>query len=643
MTRGVFPFSAASAGRAGRLGGALAACLLGAAAAASDYVETPYLLDAVASGALPPVAERLPERPSVVEPGGGLEAGRHGGDLRLLMGREKDVRMMVVYGYARLVGYDRDYRLVADLLESYEVEAGRVFTLHLRRGLRWSDGHPVSAEDFRYFWEDVANNETLSPFGPSRVLRVGGRPPRFEVIDEYSVRYTWDRPNPFFLPALAQARPEAIIAPAHYLKRFHARYTDRSALDALAEEEGRRNWGAVHIDRFRPYKNTNPDLPVLQPWVNTTRAPSQRYVFERNPFYHRVDEEGRQLPYIDRVILNVADAKLIPAKTGAGEADLQARHIAFGDYPFIKRSEERSGYRVRLWDTAKGAHLALFPNLNVEDAAWRALVRDARFRRALSLAIHREEINHVIYYGLGAGGNDTVLPGSPLYRPEYRSKWARYDPGAANALLDALGLDRRDSDRVRLLPDGRRMEIIVETAGEDSEQSDALQLVETTWAGIGIKMYIKPLQREVFRNRIFSGRTLMSVWGGLENGMPSADMSPHELAPTSQLQLQWPRWGQFVESGGEVGEAVDLPEAEALFALNEEWKVSASPERREAIWHEMLALRADQAFTLGIVAGIPQPVVVSRRLRNVPEKGIYGWEPGAHFGVYRPDTFWFDD
>ena len=624
------------------LGGLLAALTFSCAAA--GYIETPYFADEVASGALPPVAERLPERPSVVGLGGdGREIGRHGGELRLLMGREKDVRMLVVYGYARLVAYDRDFELVPDLLESHEVQEGRVFTLRLRRGLRWSDGHRFSAEDFRYFWEDIAGNETLAPFGPSRALRVEGRPPRFEVLDEHAVRYTWDAPNPFFLPALARARPEPIFAPAHYLERFHARYTDEAELAALAEAEGRRNWGAVHINRFRPYKNTNPELPTLQPWVNTSRAPSQRYVFVRNPFYHRVDEEGRQLPYIDRVVLNIADAKLIPAKTGAGEADLQARHLAFGDYPFLKSSEERSGYRVSLWDTTKGAHVALFPNLNAEDDTWRALLRDVRFRRALSLAIDRQEINYVIYYGLAGEGNDSVLSGSPLYRAQYRSRWAGYDLAAAAALLDELGLDRRDSDGIRLLPDGRRVEIIVETAGEDSEQTDVLELVQTTWAEIGMKMYTKPLQREVLRNRIFSGKTLMSVWSGLENGVPNADMSPHELAPTSQVQLQWPKWGQFVETGGEVGEAVDLPEARTLAALNEEWKRGPPAGRREAIWHEMLEIRADQVFTLGIVAGVPQPVVVSRRLRNVPEKGAYNWEPGAYFGRYRPDTFWFDD
>ncbi|MCY4222120.1 MAG: ABC transporter substrate-binding protein, partial [Thiotrichales bacterium] len=301
-------------------------------AAGAPYVETPLLADRVASGALPAVERRLPARPSVVAfAGDDLAPGRHGGELRLLMGRAKDVRLMVVYGYARLVGYDRAYRLVPDILEDLEVEEGRIFTLRLRPGHRWSDGHPFTAEDFRYYWEDIATNESLAPFGPPRAYLVEGEPPRFEVLDAHTVRYTWARPNPFFLPALAGARPEPLYAPAHYLRAFHARYADETALNRLAKEEGKRNWAPVHTNRFRPYKNTNPDLPSLQPWVNTTAPPSQRFVSVRNPYFHRVDTNGRQLPYIDRVVVNIADGKLVPAKTGAGESDLQARHLTFND------------------------------------------------------------------------------------------------------------------------------------------------------------------------------------------------------------------------------------------------------------------------------------------------------------------------
>ena len=622
----------------------LAALADDAGAAGVPYVEVPSLTEQVAAGELPPVEHRLPAQPSMVTlDGDGLAPGRHGGELRLLMGRGKDVRLMVVYGYARLVGYDPDYRLAPDLLAGVDVDEGRIFTLRLRPGHRWSDGRPFTSEDFRYYWEDLATNEFLAPFGPPRAYLVEGEPPRFEVIDEHTLRYTWARPNPFFLPALAGARPEPLYAPAHYLRAFHARYADEEALNAQAREEGKRNWAALHTNRFRPYKNTNPDLPSLQPWVNTTAPPSQRFVFVRNPYFHRVDANGRQLPYIDRVVVNISDGKLIPAKTGAGESDLQARHLTFNDYTFLKQSEKRNAKQVRLWETTRGAHVALYPNLNVEDPGWRELLRDVRFRRALSLAIDRHEINQVIYFGLATEGNDTVHAKGPMYEEDYRGRWAQFDLGAANALLDEMGLARRNDEGIRLMPDGRPIEIIVETAGEDTEQTDVLELVGWTWKEAGIKLFSKPLQREVFRNRIASGQTVVSVWGGMENGLPLPDMSPRDLAPTSQDQYQWPRWGQYYETAGASGEAPALAPARELAALSRGWLSAPGTAARRAIWERMLEIRADNVFSIGIVSGVPQPVVVDARLRNVPEKGLYNWDPGAHFGIYRPDTFWYED
>ena len=624
--------------------GALLAALAGADAGAAPYIDSPSLAGEIAAGRLPPIEQRLPALPRVVAlTAHGVAPGRHGGELRLLMGRSKDARLMVVYGYARLVCYDLGYRFVPDIVQSVDVEEGRVFTLRLRPGHRWSDGHPFTSEDFRYYWEDIATNETLGPFGPPTVYLIEGKPPRFEVLDEHTVRYTWARPNPFFLPALAGARPEQLYAPAHYLKAFHARYTDKDKLEEQAREEGQRNWAGIHVNRFRPYKNTNPELPSLQPWINTTSPPSQRYVFTRNPYFHRVDENNRQLPYIDRVVMNIADGKLIPAKTGAGEADLQARHLTFNDYTFLKQNEKRNAKQVRLWETTKGAHIALYPNLNAQDPGWRSLLRDVRFRRALSLAINRHEINQVIYFGLATEGNDTVHAKSPMYEDAYKKHWAQFDLELANSLLDQIGLVHRNDDDIRLMPDGRALEIIVETAGEDTEQTDVLELIGSTWREIGIKLFSKPLQREVFRKRIFSGQTVISVWGGIENALPVPDMSPRDLAPTYQDQYQWPRWGQYYEKSGKAGEAPTLASARELVELNRRWLSAPDTAARRAIWARMLEIRADNVFSIGIVSGVPQPVVVDNRLRNVPEKGIYNWDPGAHFGIYRPDTFWFED
>ena len=607
---------------------------------ADELLETPSLATAVKQGALPPIEQRVPEHPLVVTfDGQSTRLGRHGGSLNMLIGRPKDIRLLVVFGYARLVGYDRNFELKADILESFEVREGREFTFTLRRGHRWSDGQPFTAEDFRYYWENVANNQSLSPAGPPRDMIISGYPPQFEILGKYKSRYTWPVPNPFFLPRLAGASPLFIYRPAHYLKQFHPQFIGEPAAAEHAKAAGQRTWAALHNRRDNLYKFDNPELPTLQPWRNTTRPPATRFAAHRNPFFHRIDSEGRQLPYIDEVVLIQADGRLISAKTGAGESDLQSRNISFNDYTFLKDGSKRNEYDVHLWRTAKGAHLALFPNLNHNDPVWRAVMRDQRFREALSLAIDRPLINQALYFGLALEHHNTVLPESPLYDKSLAK--TEFNPEKSNALLDEMGLTEWDDDDTRLLPDGRPIHIIVETAGEDTEQTDVLELIRDDWAKIGVKLFTKPSQREVFRNRIFSGETLMSIWFGMENGLPTAEMSPEELAPTSQLQLQWPKWGQYFETKGKSGEALDMEVVVELARLNDTWLNAVTRQERESVWRRMLQIHRDMLFTIGIVSGVLQPVVAKRNLMNVPTKAVYNWDPGAQFGVYRPDTFWF--
>ena len=619
------------------LGAAALLALVTAPAAAQMAKESPMLAARVANGDLPPVGERMPVAPRVVTP---AVPGQYGGDLRLIMGRARDTRQMVVYGYARLVGYGPNLDLVPDILEKFDVVEDRQFTLTLRQGHKWSDGAPFTTEDFRYWWEDVANHETLAPYGPPPFMLVEGVKPDIDIIDERTIRYTWPKANPFFLPRLAAPRPAFIYQPSHYLRQMHERYADPKKLAELLKASRRRSWATLHNASDNQYNNDNPDLPTLQPWVNTTKPPSQRYVFVRNPYFHRVDPEGNQLPYIDRVIMQIADSSIIPAKVGAGEADLQARGLAMSHYTFLKEAEKQQDYRTRLWQTGIGAAVALYPNLNHEDPAWRALFRDTRFRRALSVAIDRDEINQVIFLGLGTPANNTVLPDSPLFKEEYQTAWTQFDPELADQLLDEIGLTERNSDGVRVLPDGRPLEIVVETAGEDTVQIDVLELVRDTWLDAGIKLFTRPSQREVFRNRIYAGETQISVWTGVDNGLPTADFSPEDFAPVQQIQLQWPMWGQYVETRGEAGQAADMPLAQELLRLNDAWRTAPDSAARARIWDRMLQIHADQVYTIGIVCCTNQPVVVSTRMRGVPENAIYSWDPGAHFGMYLPDTFW---
>jgi peptide/nickel transport system substrate-binding protein len=605
--------------------------------------EIPFFEGLVKDGKLPPMQERLPENPLQLNfEKTNKTIGKYGGDLRLIMGKAKDLGQITVYTYARLVGYAEDFTIQPDIAEAYHVAEGRDFTFKLRQGHRWSDGHPVTSEDFRYFWEDMVKNEKLGKKGVPAQLLVDGEEPTFTVVDELTFRYTWEKPNPSFLPALAAPSPLYIYRPAHYMKQFHEKYADKDELSNKVANNDARDWGALHTRKQRQRRPENPELPTLQAWRNTTPPPSTRFIFERNPYFHRVDPEGRQLPYIDRLVMSVVSKDVVAAKAGTGEADLQARYLQFSDVPYLKRGEKRNNFTTRLWSLGRGSQVALFPNLNANDEVWRTVLQDVRFRRALSLGINRKEINEVIYFGLAYPSANTVMPQSKLYKAEYSQMWAEYDRDKANALLDEIGLDKRDADGTRLLPDGRRAEITIETAGESSEETDVLELITDHYREIGLKIFIRSSQRDIFRRRAAAGETLISVFSGLNNAVATETMNPEELAPTDEAQLQWPKWGQYASTNTKAGEPIDLDGPMLQLQLFNKWMLANTNEERMEIWHEMLSGYTNQVFSIGTVNNSRQPVVVSNDLRNVPQEGIYAWEPTSYFGIYKPDTFWYD-
>jgi len=605
-------------------------------AAAQDFKDAPFFADQVKDKKLPPLAERLPKTPIVVD-----AAGQYGGDIVTLVPRPRDIRYISTFTYTRLVGYDRNLHLQPDLLEKFENEDDRVFTFTLRPGHRWSDGSPFTTEDFRYYWEDVAQNPDLSPAGPPEFMLVNGKPPRFEVLDERTVRYTWDSPNPRFLPQLAGPLDPGIYRASAYLKQFHAKYADKAALDEKAKQQKLKSWAALHNRMDDMKEQTNPALPTLMPWRVMNAAPANRFIFERNPYYHRVDRQGQQLPYVDRLLMDVSAPGLFAAKANAGELDLLFRGLSMSDIPVLKEGEKAKGYTTLLWPYARGTELALYPNLNAVDPVWRQLNRDIRFRRALSLGIDRNTLNNALLFGLGTEGNNTIVAESPLFAPELRTANADYDPEKASRLLDEIGLTKRNGAGIRLLPDGRELEIIVETDGESSLVVDGLTLIGEFWREIGVRLFVKPQDRTVLRNRSYAGLTVMVAAPGLDNAIPTAIMPPTELAPMRQDNYSWPKWGQYVETKGKNGEQVDIPQAQRLLDLYMTWMNTGNRSVQRDVWTEMLRNHAENQWSIGTISGALQPIVVRNGLQGLPAKALYSWEPTAMLGIYRVDEiFW---
>ena len=607
--------------------------------------ESSFWAQEVNAGSLPHVQDRIPSEPLVVDlEAKGRSFGRQGGTLRTLISRTKDVRQMVVYGYARLVGYQPDYTLAPDILAAVDVEEGRKFTLHLRPGHRWSDGMLFTSDDFRYWWENVANDPDITPSGPPDFMIVDNRLGKVTFPDEHTVVFEWQIPNPNFLPLLAQASPPFIYRPAHYLSQFHKKFADPDALVEKIKAARVKSWAALHNKRDNMYKFDNPALPTLQPWINSSDKDSSRKLFVRNPYFHRIDSRGVQLPYIDVVQMTVVGGGLIAAKANAGEVDLQARGLDFPDVAILKKGEADGGkYRTLLWANGAASQIAIYPNLNFADPVWREVMRDVRFRRALSLGIDRRMINRALYFGLASEGGMSALSQSALYNDDNTHAWSMMNLAHANALLDDMGLTDRTPAGLRKLPDGRPMEFVIETAGERSEEENALAIIADTWRDLGIRLIMRPLDRDILRNRIYAGRTMASVWFGWDNGLPGPSTSPSYLAPTNQEFFAWPMWGQYYQTVGQAGSPPDMQPAKRLMLLANDWNHTDDPQVREDIWKRMLAIHAEQQFAIGVLAEAPQPVVVSNDLMNVPEHGIWAFDPGAHFGIHRIDEFYFQD
>ncbi len=247
-----------------------------------------------------------------------------------------------------------------------------------------------------------------------------------------------------------------------------------------------------------------------------------------------------------------------------------------------------------------------------------------------------------MFYGLARESGDSMLPQSPLYKKKYQNAWAKHDPKKANEFLDEMGLIKRDDDGYRLFPTGQRVEVIVETAGENTLQSDILELIQDQWHAIGVKLIIRGSQRDVMRRRAIAGLAVMTIWNGLDNAVASPQMSPSELIPSSQSNLQWPQWGMFLSSKGNKGEKPDLAPVLEMLKAAKSWSTATSSAEKAKAWHTILSIYSDNVFSIGIINGALQPIVVKSNIRNVPDEAIYAYSPTSYFGVYMPDTFWLD-
>jgi peptide/nickel transport system substrate-binding protein len=599
----------------------------------SRFSEAPMLAAMVAAGTLPPVEERLPEEPMMVLPVKSI--GQYGGTWHRAFLGVKDFHALGRLIYESVLRWPRDPAdpIQPGLAKEWEWSAdGTELTLYFRSGLKWSDGEPFTVDDIIFWWEDIENdtNITAAPHGE---WIVNGEPMELIKVNDDTITLKFAGPN-----GLAESVGLAFhgcqwplgferfgfFAPRHYLEQYHPKYNP--AVDYATFED--------------KVFNFNPELPVMYAWrVSQWDPGGTEMVAERNPYYWKVDPEGKQLPYIDRIhYALVEDNEAINLKAIAGELDMQHRRIDFGKYTVYQENAEARGYHTLLWSTAQASTVTLFPNQSFADPAYRALMQDLKFRQALSLAIDRDMINNVAFLGQGIPRNITVVRDSPLYQADIETYYAQYDPDGAKALLDEMGL-AKGSGGFYTFADGSPIELIVEATDAVSGASmDALELVVENWNAIGLKSVLVTMSRDIYWPRATANEVMIATWETDRGLVPMVD--PIYQFPFDDRSWMGPAFGMWYKSGGELGEEPPANLKEVM-DLYDAYKTNVDPDEQLKIARSIVRKSTEGLFTIGTVGMTPGLVVVKNNFYNVEKSHTSDWLVFTP-GTMDPPQFWIE-
>lgn len=590
------------------------------------FGQAPALDAAVASGALPPVEARLPVREDVLVIQPREAVGRYGGTIRYNATNPQSFgNMGFTSADVHLAAFTTNWEEVfPEIARSIELADDQLSaTVTLRRGMRWSDGAPVTADDILFFFEDIAAHPDLPPIPAA--LRVGGEPVRVEKVDDHTVVFRFAAPNPAFILTVARTEPGFPLAPRHYLTRWHKDHNPEA--EAIAAGEGFSSWVDAFVSHFNGQTQdfqVDPNLPVLKPWVLRETDQFGNNYYGRNPYFWQVDTEGNQLPYIDeRVRMLMSDPEVVKLSVQSGDLHFADKFLS-PDLPVLKAGEGAGDYTTMLYSGDLGAIIKYQFNITVEDDVLRPIFNDVRFRQAMSLAVNREEINDTLFFGLGVPRQWGVSSQSPFYEDWMGRHFAAYDVAAADALLDEMGLTR-GSDGVRLRPDGQPLRIILSDA---INRVSVSELIAEYWTAVGVPTQVNTVTRETFQQSVNAGQVQASVW--FADVVSEKDMytRPIWFRPPYGLDtnpvgggLAWRRWE--LSNGAE---GVEPPEEfKAQQALVSRWQSTAlGSDEYYQLGREVVGATVRKMLHIGTVGEVPYIYTRSNRLRNFPgERKLY--------------------
>jgi len=610
---------------------------------------------------LPPVEERLPENPYVI-PHHWVKAGKYGGTLNMVTlstsgaaGASSDREFF--YGHSPLRWLNDGSDVGPGLAESWEHnDDASEWTFHFRKGLKWSDGKPWTTADIMFWWEKLVLANKMGQVPPDETRSGKGTVAKFEAVDDTTLKLTFDTPAPLTADRMAAYVNGAIgqngaiwNLPSHYLKQFHPDYNKKVPDD----------WD-TSLMQVKADWHQNPDCPTMIGYKCKSFDNNKGVVLERNPYYYAVMPNGDQLPYIDEIQISViSDPEALKLQVVQGSVDYchgPFNGITLDSIEGIRQSGEKAGTEVTLWESGSGTGSIFFFNYDYYDDGIRELIREPKFRQAVSYAFNRKAVQQAVYFNTGELTTGTHSPksaeflvndeGKQVYE-QWRDAYVTHDPEKAKQLLDEIGC-KIGSNGKRTLPNGKPFQLRIDyqaDMGPDHTTKDN-QLVKDLKA-IGIDIIRNPIPPQAFDAQWQAGKLMghtnweiSNVGISLIQPMWLVPIEPTRWAP---LEGQW--WSLEGTGTNEKETNVDPwkrhpprvePEKNGpvakLWDLYNKARVEADPMKQIQLTWEIEKVHITEGpFFMGCVTNYPGAIVIKKDLGNVPRK-----ENLAHGGLFGP-------
>ena len=561
---------------------------------------------------LPAVADRLPSEPLVVVPYN--EIGVYGGILDgLSNATESGTSDLLSVRHVNFARYADDLQtIVPNIAKGWEWnEDYTELTIFLRKDHKWSDGEPFTAADVEFWYNDIILNPEVYETTPALWL-IAGEPMEVTAVDDTTVSFKLPVPAPGLLTnfAISYAQP---FQPKHFLQPI----MENDGVEAFNNYYGNSDWKDVPS----PLIDGSDDkvMPTLESYILVEETTEGRKLVA-NPYFHMVDTQGNQLPYINEINeIYIPDDEVRNLKITNGEVDYKAQAVFIENFPLYKENEEGGNYLVDLGpglgDTAYYAF-----NVNHKDPAMTEIFDDLRFRQAMSLAMDRNEINEIIYLGQGTPMQST--PADPntvsFVTEDHLTAFTEFDPDQANALLDEMGLVDVDGDGFRERLDGEPFVVLIEFSTQGAP-GRLHELVESYWEAVGVQVELKEVTSDKYREDANNNNLDVTTWKNDNTSGVTISQNPQMLIPP---------FGNFFNPGGGFGwaewkatdgaDGIEPPDSiKRLYELADEFvQVPLGSAESDAIGAEMVDIHVDNLWKIGVVGDLLTPVIHSNNLGN---------------------------